>query len=455
VQRLSGWVLTRLLAVLLFSVLSASNLGTAVQAQQTDDSGRPVIQIQVDGPLTPALVRYIERALDRASEVDAEVVILQLDTPGGQVDLMQDIVTLLRESQTPVAVFVAPRGAAAWSAGTVIVLAGHASAMAPETGIGAASPVGMDTELPETAEKKAKAAVLSLVRDLAAARGPKVVDWAIAAVEDATAASASEAYALGIVDFIADDVDDLLQKLNGFEVEVRGEPRVLHTAGARVEIFSKSLIEQILHVIVNPTIVLTLLAVGVQAILIEISNPGGWVAGFIGVVCIALAVYGLGVMPTNGLGLILIVLAIGLFVMEVKAPTHGALTAAGVASMIAGALVLFNTEEAAQYARISFPVVVTIALCFAATFVFIMTKALQAQRPGPRTGVEGLVGASAEARFELNPEGKVFLEGEYWNAIAEDGPIHSGEQVKVVAVEGFRLRVRRNQDTQHTAVDPE
>jgi membrane-bound serine protease (ClpP class) len=455
VQRLSVGVLTRLLAVLLFCVLSASYLGAAVQAQQTDDSGRPVLQIQVDGPLTPALVRYIERALDRAIEVDAEVVILQLDTPGGQVDLMQDIVTLLRESQTPVAVFVAPRGAAAWSAGTVIVLAGHASAMAPETGIGAASPVAMDTELSDTAEKKAKAAVLSLVRDLAAPRGPEVVDWAIAAVEEAAAASASEAYALGIVDFIANDVDDLLQKLNGFEVEVRGEPRVLHTAGAHVEIFSKSLIEQILHVVVNPTIVLTLLAIGVQAILIEISNPGGWVAGFIGVVCIALAVYGLGVMPTNGLGLILIVLAIGLFVMEVKAPTHGALTVAGVASMIAGALILFNTDQAAQYARISFPVVVTITLCFAATFVFIMTKALQAQRPGARTGIEALVGASAEARFDLNPEGKVFLEGEYWNAIAEDGPIHSGEQVEVVAVEGFRLRVRRNQDAQHNAADPE
>jgi membrane-bound serine protease (ClpP class) len=439
----------------LFCALSTGYFVSAAQAQQADGAGRPVIRIQADGPLTPALVSYIERALDRARDVDAEILILQLDTPGGQVDLMQDIVTLLRESQTPVAVFVAPRGAAAWSAGTIIVLAGHASAMAPETGIGAASPVGMDAELTETAEKKAKAAVLSLVRDLAAPRGPEVVDWAVAAVEEATAASASEAYAMGVVDFIADDVDDLLGQLDGFEIQVRGEPRVLRTEDARVESVSKSLIEQILHVVVNPTIVLTLLAIGVQAILIEISNPGGWVAGFIGIVCIALAVYGLGVMPVNALGLILIALAIGLFIMEIKAPTHGALTAAGVASMVAGALILFNTDDAAQYARISLPAVVTIALCFAATFLFIMTKALQAQRPSTKTGIEGLVGTSAEARFDMDPEGKVFLEGEFWNAVAEDGPIQAGEQVKVVAVEGFRLRVRRSQNTQQNAVDPD
>ena len=454
-QRHPNRVLIRLLLALLFCVLSTSYLTTTARAQQADDTGRPVIQIQAEGPLTPALVSYIERALDRSRDVGAELLILQLNTPGGQVDLMQTIVTLLRESQTPVAVFVAPRGAAAWSAGTVIVLSGHASAMAPETGIGAASPVGMDTELTETAEKKAKAAILSLVRDLAMPRGPEVVDWAVSAVNEAAAASASEAYALGIVDFIADDVDDLLSKLNGFEVEVRGEPIVLRTADARVESFSKSLIEQILHVVVNPTIVLTLLAIGVQAILIEISNPGGWVAGFIGVVCIALAVYGLGVLPVNALGLILIALAIGLFIMEVKAPTHGALTAAGVASMIAGALILFNTDDAAQYARISFPVVIMIALCFAATFLFIMSKALQAQRPSTKTGMEGLVGTSAEARFDLDPEGKVFLEGEYWNAVAEDGPIYAGEQVKVVAAEGFRLRVRRNSDSEQNATNPE
>jgi membrane-bound serine protease (ClpP class) len=204
-----------------------------------------------------------------------------------------------------------------------------------------------------------------------------------------------------------------------------------------------SLIEQILHIVVNPTIVLTLLAIGIQALLIEVSNPGGWVAGFLGIICIALAVYGLGVLPTNGLGLILIALAVGLFVMEIKAPTHGALTAAGIASLIAGSLILFNTDEAAEYARISLPAVVVIAACFAGTFFFIMTQAIRAQRPQTKTGREGLVGSLAETRIDLDPEGKVFLNGEYWNAVAENGPLLAGEEVEVVAVEGLWLHVKK------------
>jgi membrane-bound serine protease (ClpP class) len=435
---LIGWLMV--LAALAFS---SGLVIPVVWAQEGEQADRLVISIQADGPLTPAMVSYVERNVRHAEEQGAVALIFQLDTPGGQVDLMQDMVQSLRESAAPVVVYVAPRGAAAWSAGTVIVLAAHAAAMAPETGIGAASPVGMEGELSETSERKAKEAIQSLVRDLAAPRGEKAVQWAEAAVEEAVAASASEAYELGIVDFIANDLDDLLAQLDGFEVQVRGEGVVLRTAGARVEQVGMSLIERLLHIVVNPTIILTLLGVGVQALLIEISSPGGWVAGFIGIVSIALGVYGLGVLPVNGLGLILIALSIGLFILEVKAPTHGALTVAGVASMVAGALVLFNTAGAPAYARISLPVVITIALCFAATFLFIMTKALQAQRKPPKTGLEGLVGATAQARTDLDPNGKVFLQGEHWHAVAEDGPIAAGEQVEIVAIEGFRLHVKR------------
>lgn len=435
--------LTRLVVMLAVWVSIIGLLTPVVWAQESEPADRFVLQIRADGPLTPAMVSYVQRGVRRAEDQGATALIFQLDTPGGQLDLMQDIVTALRESRVPVVVYVAPRGGAAWSAGTVIVLAGHAAAMAPETGIGAASPVGLETELPDTEEKKAKEAILSLVRDLAAPRGEAVVEWSQAAVEEAVAASASEAYELGIVDIIASDVDDLLAQLDGFEVDVQGEQVLLRTAGVRVESVSMSLIEQILHVVVNPTIILTLLGIGVQALLIEISSPGGWVAGFVGIVSISLGVYGLGVLPVNALGLILIALAIGLFVLEVKATTHGALTVAGVVSMVAGALILFNSGDAPGYAQVSLPVVITIALCFAGTFLFIMTKALQAQRPRPKTGLEGMVGAIALTRSELNPTGKVFLQGEHWNAVAADDAIPAGEQVEIVAVEGFRLRVKR------------
>jgi membrane-bound serine protease (ClpP class) len=415
-----------------------------VVAQEGEQAEHLVIYIQAEGPLTPAMVSYVQRGVRIAQERGAVALIFRLDTPGGQGDLMQDIVQVLRESRTPVVVYVAPRGAAAWSAGTVITLAAHAAAMAPETGIGAASPVSMtEVELSETAERKAKEAILSLVRDLAARRGEAVVDWAVAAIEEAAAASASEAHEMGLVDFIADDLDDLLAQLDGFEVQVRGDQVVLRTAGARVDRVSMNLAERILHIVVNPTIVFALMGIGIQAILIEISNPGGWVAGFIGIICISLGVYGLGVLPVNMLGLIFIALALGLFIMEVKALTHGALTVAGVVSMVAGALILFNSADAPEYARISLPAVITMALCFAGTFLFIMTKALQAQRSRPKTGAEGLVGATAEVRTELDPRGTVFVQGERWHAVAQDGPITVGEQVEIVAVEGFCLHVKR------------
>jgi membrane-bound serine protease (ClpP class) len=427
-------------------VVQAQENGRAESLARLQEQDRLVVYIQAEGPLTPAMVSYVRRGLRIAQNRGAVALIFRLDTPGGQIDLTQDIVTALRESQTPVVVYVAPRGAAAWSAGTFITLAGHAAAMAPETGIGAASPVSMsEVELSETAERKAKEAVRSMVRDLAARRGEEVLVWTEAAVEDAVAATASEAYEMGLVDFVADDLDDLLTQLDGFTVHVRGEQVVLRTAGARVVRVSMSLIERILHIVVNPTIILTLLGIGVQAILIEISSPGGWVAGFVGIVCIALGVYGLGVLPVNGLGLIFVALAVGLFIMDIKAPTHGALTAAGVASMVAGAMVLFNSGDAPQYARISLPVVITITLCFAGTSLFIMTKALQAQRPRPKTGVEGLMGAIAEVRADLDPKGTVLVQGERWHAVAEDGPIAIGEQVEIVAVEGFCLRVKRKE----------
>lgn len=426
-----------------FLMLVLSSIWTPVAWSDEDGAERLVLIIQAKGPLTPAMVSYVERAVGIAERREAEVLIFQLDTPGGQGDHMQAIVTALRESRVPVVVYVAPRGAAAWSAGTFITLAGHAAAMAPETGIGAASPVGMDGELGETEERKAKEAVLSLVKGLAARRGEAVVEWAVAAVEDAVAATATEAVELGIVDFLANDLDDLLAQLDGFEVEVKGEPVLLHTTRVRVERIHMSLIERILHVVVNPTIIFTLLGVGVQAILIEISNPGGWVAGFVGIVCIALGIYGLGVLPVNWLGLVFIALAFGLFVMDVKAPTHGALTAAGIGSLVAGALILFNSADAPTYARISVPFVVTFALCFGLFFAFVVAKALQAQKPRPKTGIEGLIGARAEVRVALEPEGIVFLQGERWKAISEEGPIPVGEPVEVVAVEGFCLRVKR------------
>ncbi len=412
----------------------------------SQDTARPVYHISVEGALTPTTVSYVERGIDAATRENAEMLLLTLNTPGGRLDFMQQIVEAIRASEVPVVVYVSPRGAAAASAGTLITLAGHASAMAPETTIGAASPVGGQGEdLGETLERKAKEDTRALARGLTARRGEKATQLAEAMIEEARAVSASEALEAGLIDFVATDPADLLRRLDGFSVEVAGRPVTLATAAASIRAIDMTLIEQILSRVADPNVLALLLFIGAQAILIELSSPGGWVAGFVGVVCLALAVYGLGVLPVDWFGLALIVLAFVLFVLDVKAPTHGALTAAGAITLVVGLLVLFSRPGVEEFGRLSIPLVVSLGLGSALFFAFIVAKGLRAQRARPVTGVEGLIGSIGAARGDLTPEGFVFVQGERWRAIAEDGPVSGGAPVQVVGIDGFRLRVRRVQ----------
>jgi len=342
----------------------------------------------------------------------------------------------------PVVVYVAPRGAMAGSAGTVLTLAGHAAAMAPESTIGAASPVGGQGEnLDSTSETKVKEIMKAKVRALAAARPPEAIALAEATIESAQAATADEAVQIGLVDFLAADVPDLLRQLDGYEVQVDGQARVLHTGDLAVQTAGMNFVEQALNLLTNPNIVFLLLALGAQAILIELASPGGWVAGFVGAVSLALAFYGLGVLPVNWFGLIFVGLAFVLFIMEVHAPTHGGLAAAGTASLIAGGLVLFNSPGSPSFLRVSVPLVVVTSLLLAAAFVVLVSFALRAQRRPIVVGVESLIGQVGEVRA---PE-MVQVAGELWSAEpAESGgrQLEPGQQVVITGVRGLRLLVR-------------
>jgi membrane-bound serine protease (ClpP class) len=417
-----------------------------LSAFRTNQPAPPeVLVLEARGPLTPAMAEYLDRGLARAEGMSAELVVIELDTPGGAIDLMNRMVQSIRASAVPVVVYVSPRGAIAGSAGTVITLAGHAAAMAPETAIGAASPVGPQGEnLETTLAAKEKEILKATVRSLAANRSPQAIAMAEAAIEDAKAASASEALDAGLVDFIANDVTDLLTQMNGFTVTTLAGPVTLHTAGALVTEFPQSLIEQVLQALTNPNIVFLLLALGIQAVLIEISSPGGWVAGFIGVVSLALGAYGLGILPVNWFGLIFLVTAFVLFVLDVKAPTHGALTAAGLISFVIGALVLFNSPGTPAVDRVSVPLVVAVGLISAVLFSIVVSFAVRAQRSPVSTGREALIGRIGEARTDLAPAGMVQVAGELWSAELEGqtGNLPSGTRVEVVAVEGIRLVVR-------------
>ncbi len=425
--------------ILVWAIISFFPGPTHAQAE------RKILVLRAQGPLTPAMVEYLERGLERADSEDYLALVFQLDTPGGSVDLMNRMVQSIRASEVPVVIYIAPRGAMAGSAGTVITLAGHAAAMAPETAIGAASPVGGQGEdLEQTIETKQKEILKATVRSLASRRGEEAVKLAEATIEAALAASAEEALEVGLIDFIAQDLEDLLQQLDGFEVSLGDESYTLRTSDAQVDELSQSFIEQFLQVLTNPNVTFLLLTVGVQAILIEISSPGGWVAGFIGVVSVALGTYGLGVLPVNWFGLIFLATAFVLFLLDIKAPTHGALTAAGVASLVIGALVLFNSPSTPSFQRVSIPLVFGVAITTALFFTTILTFALRAQRRPIEVGVEALVGRVGESRSALDPSGMVHVAGELWTASIEPGaePIQAGERVEVVKVDGLKLVVR-------------
>ena len=420
----------------------------ALFSSQTHAQGdRPLILVMhVDGAIMPAMQDYVARGLRVAEQKEADLVIIQMNTPGGDIGVMQTIVEAIRTSEVPVVVYVAPRGAWAGSAGTMITLAGHAAAMAPETIIGAASPVSSEgQDLTETMDRKVKEATKAQARSLAERRGPEAVKLAEATIEEAKAVSSTEALEAGLIDFIAEDLDELLRQLDGFTVETISSEVVLHTAQAETESLPMSFIEQLLMLLTNPVIVLSLVGVGIQAILIEISSPGGWVAGFIGVTCLALGVYGAGYLPLNWFGGIFLITAFVLFILDIKAPTHGALTAAGIASFVVGALVLFNSPGTPEFVRISIPAAILIAVFIGGTFAIIVGFGVRALRTPIRAGVESLVGKAGAVRTWDGAGGQVQLESELWSAEPAEGSekIRKGDRVEVVEVRGLRLKVKK------------
>ena len=411
-------------------------------------SGRPLaLVLDADGPIMPAMQEYIERGIKVAEREDAEVLVIQLDTPGGDLLTTIEIIQSMRASKVPVIVFVGPNGAIAGSAGAMITMGGHASAMAPETAIGASSPIsGSGEDLDTTSETKAKEISKATIRPLVEPRGEEAVELAEAMIDVAKAVTADEALEAGLIDFVASDTDALLEKLDGFTVQMADDPRTLNTANARTESLPMNFIEQLILMLTDPNIVFLLVTIGVQAVLIEISSPGGWVAGFIGVVCLALAGYGLGVLPVNWFGIIFLITAFVLFILDIKAPTHGALTAAGVASFIVGALVLFNSPGTPQFQRVSIPLVVGAGVVTGLVFLVIVGFGIRALRAPVRVGEESLIGKTGTGRTSVDEAGgQVQLQSELWSAELFEGSasIRKGDHVEVVEVKGLRLKVKK------------
>lgn len=431
-QRISPRVGPILLAILCAGML----LAVPASAQS-----RPrVLHLRFSGPVTPAMLSYLERGLRQAETDGAEAVVFSLDTPGGSLDVTKHISQAIQQSPVPVIVYVAPARAWAASAGTLITLSGHLAAMAPETLIGAASPVNIAGEdLPETERKKVTEALAAAARSLAERRGEAAVAWAADTIQSAKASTATEALAIGVIDVIAVDMNDLLLQLDGRTVMMNGDERTLSLRDAETVEMGRTFFEDLLALLSNPTVAAILLTLGLNAILYELSAPGGYVAGGIGVIALLLALYSLGTIEANWAGLAFVGIAFTLFVVEVKVHTGGVLTIAGLVAFILGFAMLFDTP----YAPIPWAAILGLAAGMALFVAVAVRLVVRTQRRPSAVGGNALIGKEGNARTRLDPEGTVYVNGARWEAHAEKSPIEEGAVVVVTHREGHRLWVRQ------------
>lgn len=436
--------LTSLVLGLMLPVVGQVGMALATPTHQRE--GSPAVYVLTfQGAVTPVLHEYLAQGIEAAQASGASAVILQLDTPGGSVEVTKRIIQTMLASPVPIVVYVAPAGAQAGSAGTFLTLAGHAAAMTPGSSIGAASPVGMGGEdVGETMESKITNILAADIENLAARRGEEAVQWAIAAVEEAAAATADRALELGVIDFVAVDVPDLLDQLDGFEVSVLGEPVILDTANALIRPIELSPLQQFLNFITNPSVATILLTLGSIGLIAEIYNPGTFIPGTIGLISLLLGLYALGQLDANFTGIALIILAIILFVAEALTPTFGALATGGVIAFIFGSVLLFD----APGLSVPWPTIIALAASMGLFTFLAGGKALAAQRRKPYSGREGMIGKTAEVRksFDESGHGTVFIAGEHWNALLQSiGPTDPrpavGDLVEIQAIQGYTLVV--------------
>ncbi len=405
-----------------------------------------VLVLTFRGAVTPVLRQYLSGAIEEAQLDGAEAVVLRLDTPGGSVEVTKQIVQDMLASPVPVVVYVAPSAAQAGSAGTFITLAGHVAAMAPGSSIGAASPVGGQGEdIGDTMEAKVVNILSADIENLAARRGEDAVEWAVAAVQEAAAATDTRALELGVIDFIATNVPDLLDQMDGFVVTVLGEERTLRTEDALIMPRELSPLQEFLNFISNPSVATILLTLGSIGLIAEIYNPGTFIPGMIGLISLLLGLYSLGQLEANFAGLALIGLALILLVAEAFTPAFGALALGGTVAFIFGSALLFDAPGLA----VPWVTIISLGVAMGAFALFVGGKVVAAQRLGTATGSEGVIGSLATVRvpFAENGRGKVLLAGELWNAqlrsasSEEAAPADVGDQVEVEAREGYTLVV--------------
>jgi membrane-bound serine protease (ClpP class) len=407
--------------------------------------GSPIILAEVDGIINPLTASYVERVLFAGEEQGAGLVVLTLDTPGGVETAMREVVQHLLESPVPVAVYVAPQGARATSAGLFILLAGHIAAMAPATHVGAAHPVALGVELDDVQATKILSDSAALARSIAERRD-RNADWAERAVRDNLSLTATEAQAQGVADIIADDLDALLTALDGRSVAVSGQSAVLATSTAPRRQIRMNLAEQVMQIISDPNIAYLLLTLGMLFLLAEIADPGLGFGAAGSIIAFVLAFLALGSLPVNWAGVALLGAGVALFVVGIVTDTEVIVTLTGIIPFVFGSLLLFSpfapVSPSAPNVRVSPWLIGGMSGLVLLTSIGVLRAAVRASKLPPQSGPERLIGLIGTALTELSPTGQIRVDQELWSAISVAGEIAQGASIEVVGVSGVRLQVK-------------
>ena len=407
---------------------------------------RQVNVVRVEGVISSSAAEYVVAAIKQAEKEKVAALVIEMDTPGGLDTAMRAIIKEMLAAERPIVVYVAPSGARAASAGAFITLAAHVAAMAPGTNIGAAAPVAMGGQMDKTMEKKVTNDAAAYMRTIAEKRG-RPIELAEEWVRKATAKTETEALKTKLIDVVSPKLEDLLQAIDGRTVTTAAGKVKLETKQATVVRGEMNLREKILKIVADPTIAYLLLILGLAGLYFEFSTPGAVLPGVLGGISLILALYAFQQLPINYAGVLLILLAILMFIAEIKVVSHGVLTLGGLAAMILGSVMLIDSPLPDM--RIPLTTIILTASAVAAFFMFIVGAGVRALWSKTRTGPEGLVGEVGVVRSRLAPRGQIFLRGELWNAESAS-PVEPGESVRVTRIDGLTLQVVQVQ--QETAV---